>query len=393
MSSSGGRGLSVITWIALIGVIVGVMSLVAVLGVMSGFEKELTQKMLGNHAHISVQLRGGLGREAPRLSTVLARIEKTPQVASAMPVIYGEAFLLSATGASEGVLIKGVDPFKVREVLDLPSYLEGGNWEAFESGGLILGRSLGSFLGVGPGETLTLLLNKAEYTPFGLSPKMRRLDVADLFYSGLSQFDARTAYLTLAEAERLFERTAQSIEVRATDVSQIQNLKERLIDELQGDARVEDWLSQNAGLLSALRLEKLVMGVILGLIILVAAFNICGSLIMIVRDKTKDIAIIKSMGAPNKVILRVFFIQGLFIGVVGTFVGVIFGLIASWILDKWVRFPLDPSVYMIDRVPVDTRVGDIILVIVGAMLISCLATLYPARLASRLEPTKGLKYE
>jgi lipoprotein-releasing system permease protein len=393
MSSAGGRGLSVITWIALIGVVVGVMSLIAVLGVMSGFEKELTSKMLGNHAHITVSLRGTLTGERPSIKAAMARVLNFSDVDSAMPVIYGEAFLLSSGGASEGVMIKGVDPEEVLSVLDLEEYLEEGNWEEFKAGGLILGRSLGNFLRLSSGDSVTLLLNKAEYSPFGVVPKMRRLEVVDLFSSGLSQFDSRTAYLNLTEAEALFERPAQSIEVRAKDVRSINSLRDALILEFGEDARVQDWLSQNAGLLSALRLEKMVMGIILGLIVLVAAFNICGSLIMIVRDKTKDIAIIKSMGGSRQLVLRIFFLQGLFIGGVGTFFGVIFGLIASYILKEWVRFPLDPTVYMIDQVPVDTRGMDIVYVILGAMIISCLATFYPARMASQLEPTKGLKYE
>ncbi|TVQ77657.1 MAG: ABC transporter permease [Bradymonadales bacterium] len=393
LSSKGGRGLSVITWIALIGVMVGVMSLITVLSVMSGFERELREKMLGNQAHINIQLRSSLlgGRLTPK--QVLEDLKSHPDLKSAMPVVYGEAFLLSSSGASEGVAIRGVPVDLVREVLDLESFVVHGHWEDFREGGLILGEGLSRALGVEPGMSITLLLNRAEYTPMGIVPKMRRLSIADSFSSGLSQFDARTAYLSLDAAERLFERKAQSVELRVRDVRRIEAVKEELSLRYAEDARVTDWLSQNQGILSALRLEKIVMGIILGLIILVAAFNICGSLIMIVRDKTRDIAILKSMGCGYSMIQKIFFLQGIFIGLSGTVVGVLLGLAASWILKHWIRFPLDPTVYMISQVPVDTRYGDVLLVIFGALVISAIATYYPARLAAKLEPTRGLKYE
>lgn len=392
VSAQKGRGLSLITWIALLGVTVGVMSLLTVLSVMSGFERELRTKILGNNAHLLVRV---FGAETDRnvLDRTLDRIRDDDLTLSAMPVIYGEAFLLGPQGGSEGAFVKGVDPLEVREVLDLDQYIENADWEAFESGGMIIGSSLANSLSVFPQDSVTLILNKAELTPFGAAPKMRKLQVSDIFHSGMSQYDSGTAYVPLDVAEKLFEKPPIQVEVRTHDVREIALLKARLDEKLGDSVFIQDWLELNKSFLGALQLEKLVMGMILGLIILVAAFNICGSLIMIVRDKTKEIAILKSIGASDQSVVKVFFYQGLFIGAVGTFFGVVSGLTLSWLLRDHFQFQLDPSVYMVDRVPVDIRPTDVIFVIVGALAISALATLYPARLAARLTPTEGLKSE
>jgi len=390
LSSHRGRGLSVITWIALLGVIVGVMSLVATLAVMSGFEQELRSKILGNNAHIVVS---AFSRSEDFFEEVTREVEATPGVASAMPVVYGEAFLLSPKGGSEGAFVKAVDPERVRSVLDINEYLFLKNWTGFEAGGVFMGASLARRLDLEPGEQVTLLLNRAEFSPFGVVPRMRRVEVVDVFHSGLTQYDSRHLYMPLELGKALFEKAPFQLEVRAQDLRQIGALRATLADKLRDRAQVHDWISENEGVLSALRLEKTVMGIILGLIILVAAFNICGSLIMVVRDKTKDIAILKSMGAPDSIILKIFLFQGVFIGFVGTLIGVLCGIVLSLVLRDWVEFPLNPEVYMIDQVPVDIRIADLLTVVGGALVISLMATLYPAKLASGLNPTEGLKVD
>jgi lipoprotein-releasing system permease protein len=390
MSSTRGRGLSVITWIALLGVVVGVMSLTTVLAVMSGFERDLKEKILGNNAHL--MMSRVVGSEVT-LEETLESLKKNPLVDSAMKVSYGEAFLLGLGGSSEGAFLKGVDPQEVRHVLDLGKYLVGDHWADFESGGIILGASLAERLGVSPGDSVTLVLNKPEISPFGVVPRMKRLKVADIFKSGMTTYDQGHAYLTLSVFRSLFDREAYQLEVRAKDVREIQSLYGQVQSRYGEDFDVRDWLAANSDFLSALRLEKTVMGVILFLIVLVAAFNICGSLIMVVRDKTKDIAILKSMGSDNFLVLRVFLTQGLLIGAVGTLLGSVGGVVLSLALEKFIRFPLDPNVYMIDTLPVDLRLADILAVILGALLISLVATLYPAKLAAQLKPTEGLKVE
>ena len=358
LSSQKGRGLSVITWIALAGVVVGVMSLVTVIAVMSGFDGDLRAKILGNNAHLLVQLVLPIDTERERES-LLKEIGGIDGVASVMPIIYGEAFALGPRGGSEGIAIKGVDPALVRKVLRLDDYVRDGNWKAFEEGDLILGDTLARKLGLSPGDSFTLVLNRGELSPLGIMPKMKKLRVADVFHSGMTQYDGHYAYMPMNIAEYLFEMRPKLLEVRVSDLREISKVQKRLEDSVGGIGQVQNWLSLNKDLLSALQLEKIAMSVILGLIILVASFNICGSLIMVVRDKTKDIAILKSMGAMDSTILRIFFLQGAFIGFVGTFVGVVLGILLSLLLRDYIRFPLDPNVYMIDTLPVDLRFWDI----------------------------------
>lgn len=389
LASQKGRGLSVISWIALLGVMIGVMSLITVRSVMSGFEKELREKILGNNAHIFVQLSQDT---KPDLDAILKRVRETPGVTAAMPVIYGQGFLMNRVGA-EGVSIKGVDPTLVRDVLALGSLVEFKKWNEFEKGQLILGNRLARSLGVQVGDSVSLVMNRGEVSPLGLVPKMRKLVVADFFHSGMSQFDASHAFLPLDTARRLFDQEPSIIEVKTVDVRRIDEVAVALRERVPEAYQVVDWISENKEFLSALQLEKLVMSVILGLIVLVAAFNICGSLIMVVRDKTKDIAILKSMGAFDITILRLFLLQGTFLGLVGTVAGVILGVVLSWALKDVIQFPLDASVYMIDRLPVDLRASDVGLVAVGAVIMSALATFYPAKLAANLIPTEGLKSE
>ncbi len=220
---------------------------------------------------------------------------------------------------------------------------------------------------------------------------MKKLKILNVFHSGMSQYDQRHIYLPLSLAENLLEASPRSIEVRTKDLRQILPIRKRLDKELGDRALVQDWLSFNKDLFSALKLEKTVMALILALIVLVASFNICGSLIMLVHDKTKDIAILKSMGATDRGVLKIFFLQGMFIGAVGTIVGTILGIAFSFLLRDTIQFPLNKEVYMIDTLPVDLRTMDVLSVIVGALVVSGLATLYPAFLAARIVPTEGLK--
>ncbi|MDB5038696.1 MAG: hypothetical protein JWQ35_2224 [Bacteriovoracaceae bacterium] len=394
LSGRKGSGLSVITWIALAGVIVGVMSLICVTAVMSGFEKELRTKILGNNAHILVSLGSSLkgkNGETRSREVVLNEIRKLPGVDSAMLVLYGEGFILSPAGQSEGVALRGVDSDQVKNVLDLKDYITEGNWDGLKEGGVILGKTLADRLDLQIGDYFTLVLNRGDFSPLGLVPRMKKLRLVDTFHSGMTQFDGHHGYIGLSLAEQIFEMKARSIEVRATDVRKISEVRDEIRATIPEAIQVQDWISQNQDFLSALRLEKTVMAVILGLIVLVASFNICGSLIMIVRDKTKDIAILKSMGAYDGTVLKTFFYQGMFIGSVGTVLGVILGILLSIFLRDYIRFPLNQDVYMIDTLPVDLRVSDVISVVIGALCISALATLYPARLASRILPTEGLK--
>ncbi len=391
MSSRKGSGLSVITWIALSGVVLGVAALVCVNAVMSGFDRELRTKILGNSAHILMYAFESSVATPSAKKDLFDRIHAIPGVASAMPTIVSEGFILSPHGESEGVQVKGVDIDLVRKVLDLDDYVERHAWDEFHGNAVIMGRTLAHNLGLKPGDTFNMILNRGEFSPFGMVPRMKKLKLVDTFHSGMTQFDGSFAYIPLQVAEQLFELPPNRIEIRAKDVREIDAVRERLSENLDDKMGITDWISENKHLLSALKLEKTVMSIILAFIILVASFNICGSLIMIVKEKTKDIAILKSMGSRDGSILKIFFYQGFFIGVAGTLVGVILGVILSLLLRDVIQFRLSDDVYMIDTLPVDLRLSDISIVIAGALVISAIATLYPARLAARMNPTEGLK--
>ena len=300
--------------------------------------------------------------------------------------------MLSRFG-SDGVQLKGVDVRKVQKVLDLKDYARIKDFAGLENGGVFLGSILAEKLNVDIGDFITILLNKGDFSPLGLMPRMRRLKVVDIFHSGLTYSDAYEVYMALPLAEELLEKNPRTLEVRTMDPRRIAALRTYFSENITEAVFVHDWLADQKELLSALKLEKLAMAIILALIILVAAMNVCGSLIMIVRDKTRDIAILKSMGTDDRSILRIFLYQGIFIGAVGTFAGLVLGLISSWILRDYIKFPLDKSVYMIDTLPVDIRMSDSILVVCGALLISMVATLYPSLLASRIRPAEGLKVQ
>ncbi len=392
LSSQKGAGLSLITWIALIGVAVGVMSLIIVMAVMSGFEYELRSKILGNRAHLTVELPRMHYEDGRPAEVIEEAVRGGRDIRSVMPVIQGEAFALTRFG-SEGIRIKGVDVERVQEVLDLKDYLRLGDFQGLEDGGLFVGSILAEKLNIQSGDIITVLLNKGDFSPLGLMPRMRRLKVVDIFHSGLTYSDAYEVYSSLPVAAEIFDRAPRTLEVRTTDPRLIAQVRRRLVDEVPEAIFVHDWLADQKELLSALKLEKMAMAIILALIILVAAMNVCGSLIMIVRDKTRDIAILKSMGAEDFSILRIFLYQGVFIGAVGTAAGLILGLVTSLALRDWVRFPLDKSVYMIDTLPVDIRATDVGMVVLGALLISTVATLYPSWIASTIKPAEGLKVQ
>lgn len=402
LSSRRGRGfLSLITLIAIGGVSVGVMALIVVIGVMSGLQTDLREKILGANAHGMVLEIG----EAVRMESwesVLRRVRDDPDVTAAAPFIYTEVGLNVPGGSySEGAVLRGLAGDSVAlAVTEVDENLVQGTlpFVETESGrpGIVLGASLAQRLNLYPGKNVTVVsFQGAELTPTGIQPQLRLFEVTGIFETGLYQYDTKFAYVDLGQAQSLLrmDRAVTGVEFNVRDPWESGEVASRLRDSLGFPYSVDDWQRQNASLFSALKLEKFAMGIILLLIVLVASFNIVSTLIMVVTDKVREIGILRAMGLSASDITRVFVLQGTVIGLVGTTVGTGLGLFLSWLLDRYQFITLPGDVYFIDRLPVDTNVLDVGLIVLASLAISFLATIYPARRASEYTPVEAIRHE
>ena len=398
--------ISIITVISIMGVTVGVMALIVVLAVMSGFEKTLKEKILGTQAHLILLKAGqeGIGH----YEEVTEKVRKVKGVVSAAPFIYNQVMLSSESNVS-GVVLKGIDPDLEGKVTDLAHNLKTGSLQDLkkpQEGNLpsiILGVELAKNLSVSANDTLQVVSPLGTMTPMGMMPKMKRFRVMGIFYSGMYEFDNTFAYISIESAQKFFDMDSRvtGIEIKTDDVYRVKEIGKEIRRLLGFPFWTKDWMEMNRNLFSALRMEKIAMFIILILIVLVAAFNIISTLIMVVMEKSRDIAILKAMGAPSKGILKIFIIEGLVIGVVGTALGSILGLTAAFNLEKIERFVenlfgfkiLSSDVYYIDKLPSQVNPSDVLWIVVTAILISLLATIYPSWRASKLDPAEALRYE
>jgi lipoprotein-releasing system permease protein len=398
--------ISIITVISIAGVTVGVMALIVVLAVMSGFEKTLKEKILGTQAHLVVleATQGGMdGYEE-----VMRKIEEVKGVVSAAPFIVSQVMLSSESNVF-GVVLKGIDPDRVGKVTELATNLKAGRLEDLkkskegEPPGIILGVELSKHLSVSLNDDIQVISPLGTMTPMGMMPKMKRFRVEGIFYSGMYEFDNTMAYVSIKSAQKFFGMgdRVSGIEIKTNDIYNVKKIGTEIRRKLGFPFWTKDWMEMNRNLFSALRLEKIAMFIILILIVLVAAFNIISTLIMVVMEKNKDIAILKSMGAPSRSILKIFIIEGGVIGVVGTILGTILGLGAAFNLEKITGFVenlfgfkiLSSDVYYIDKLPSQVNPFDVAMIVMTAILISLLATLYPSWRASKLDPAEALRYE
>lgn len=398
--------ISVITAISILGVAVGVMAMIVVLAVMSGFEHDLRDKILGTNAH-AVVLRYGGGIE--QYADAVSKTEQVPGVVAATPFIFSQAMLTTDVNVI-GAVVRGVDVHTLDRVTNLKRYMAEGSLDnllhppadlADKSPtpvtlpGIVIGKELSKNIGAFYGDIITVVSPTGTLTPGGMGPKLKRFRVVGVFNSGMYEYDSSLAYISLADAQRFFETgdKVTGLELRVKNVDRADVVASDVRKALGYPFYTRDWMDLNRNLFSALKLEKVVMTIILVLIILVAAFNIVSTLIMVVMEKGKDIAILKSMGASGKSIMRIFLIDGLIIGGVGTTIGLVAGYFLCFLLQKYQFVKLPSDIYYISSLPVRTSAVDFVLVSSAAVLISLLATLYPAYRASRLNPVEAIRFE
>jgi lipoprotein-releasing system permease protein len=384
--------ISLITLLSVAGVTVGVMALIVVIAVMSGFEADLKDRILGVESHLVV-LRHGPFTE---YRSVLEKVDDTAGVVAATPFVYSQVMLRTASGAS-GAVLRGIDPESAGRVIRniKPEVLAAmARSEGDAAPAIVLGKELARSLGVVRGDSLYVISPRGFLSPAGHVPAMKRFTVAGLFASGMYEYDGSLAYVSLAEAQRLLRMgdAVTGIEVRVDDIYRAGKIGKTISNLLGFPYWTRDWMQMNRNLFSALKLEKTVMFIILVLIVLVAAFNIASTLIMMVMEKTRDIAILKAMGASNKSIRRIFVFNGMIIGTVGTVLGVSLGFLACFLLDRYKFIELPGDVYYITTLPVRLEMLDVALIAAAALVICFLATLYPARQAARMDPVEAIRY-
>ncbi len=403
--------ISVITVISIIGVAAGVGSLVIALAINNGFRQDLQQRLLGSTAHVNlmrVENSGILNWEE-----LVSRLQKEPHVLAAAPAIY-EQVLISRGARAKGALLKGVLPRDERRVSEMLDTVKFGSANALaevpQSQGapqpknpldtsgfppLLLGKDMADELGATVGSVLLITSPQGELTPFGIVPKYARFRVAGIFQSGFYDYDTSWAYARLADAQRLFSlgNLATVIEFKVDDIYRAREIGRELERAAGPGFMSTNWIEQNKALFRALRLEGVVTFITIGLIVFVAALNILISLIMMVMEKTRDIAVLISMGARRAQVRRVFVAQGVLIGVIGTALGLVLGYAASWAGAHYRLISLSPEVYSIDYVPFAARPVHGILVALVALGISFIATIYPSWSAARILPAEALRYE
>ncbi len=404
-ATRGAGFLSIITVIATAGVALGVMTLNVVLAVMTGFEEDLRDRILGFTPHVVVS---DYGASMPTSAALEARLAGVAGVAAVSPYVQGQAMLASGTEVA-GVMLRGVQP-QAGGVIDFARHVRGGRVEDLavprevrrdDSGamvalpGIILGIELARQLGVGVGDPISVVSPAGMPTVVGLVPKVRRFAVVGLFEAGMLEYDSALAYVSLAAAQRFFVLgdAVSGIEVRTDDLDEAEAVAARLVGQLEFPYQVRSWRDLNHNLFAAIRLEKTVYFVVLLLIVLVAAFNIVATLIMVVMEKRRDIAILKSMGATGAGIAKIFIAKGLIIGGIGTATGSVLGLGLCLLLQRYEFITLPKGVFYVSTLPVRIYPEYVGLVIAISLVICLAATLYPARQASRLLPVEAIRYD
>jgi lipoprotein-releasing system permease protein len=389
--------ISVISAFSVLGVMLGVMTLIIVLGVMNGFEKDLKDKILGTVSHLVVMSHSS--RMVTEWPELMKKINQFDGVRATTPYIYGQG-MMSTKGRVRGVIVRGIDPASAERVISLSKYLVSGSINDLDAStdgipGIIIGKELAVLNTVRAGDLVQLISPQGKRTPIGALPRVQNFRIVGVFASGMYEFDANLIYMGLSQAQKFFEMGdgVTGIEVNVKDVYYAPKLATRIETILGAPFWTRTWGDMYRNLFSALKLEKLAMFVILTFIVLVAAFNIIISLIMLVMEKSRDIAILKALGATSDRIMRIFMVQGMIVGFVGTVLGIAGGLGGSALLARYPIIELPPDIYTISTLPVFVEPIDVGIIAVVALTICFLATLYPSFRAARLEPVEALRYE
>jgi lipoprotein-releasing system permease protein len=387
--------ISVISLISCVGVAVGVMALLIVLALMTGLQTEIRDRIIGSTAHVYVLRSGGFGDQGEEMKKLLA----VPHVTGAAPVSTGEG-LAKAGDAGQVVVIKGIDPALEPNVTNVSRSMQVGRLDALvpspgpDLPGIVLVKNLAEKLVVNVGDSIQVMTFEGSLTPFGMRPGTHAFKVVGIFNLGLFEYDSSFGLIHLNVAEKMFDRPRPDYyELRVDDLFRASEVAEGLPTLLGPEYQGRDWAAANRSLFQALWLEKVAMSITIGLIVMVAALNIVATMILLVMEKTRDIAILKTMGSSAAVIRRIFVLQGLVIGLIGTTVGAIGGTSLVYILDRYKLIHIETEVYQISYVPFRLEPFDFTIVVLAAVMVCFVATLYPSRQASKLDPAEALRYQ
>jgi len=407
---------SIITFISIFGIFLGVAALIIVLAVMNGFEEDLRTKILGIKSHIEVTFN--MNAPMKNYPAIREEIERTPGVVASTPFIYTEA-MVRGNNSVTGLVIRGLDTQSSPKVIHLGKIREGSlehlntipadvlkEMSDADRGlaGIVIGREMARNMGIFLYDSITIISPAGGIsTPMGMVPRMKKFVVVGIYESGFYEYDSKLAFLSLKSCQDFLDMgdSVSGIDIVVNDIYKADVIARSIQNRLGFPFFTQNWMQMNKNLFSALRLEKRVMFIILSLIVLVAAFNIISALIMVVMEKNKDIAILKSMGATSATIMKIFIYQGLIVGVVGTFFGCIAGLLIalnlqkiSLFVEKIFNFKILPGdVYYLSELPSKVNYGDVVTIVIGTILICFISTIYPSFRASRLDPAEALRYE
>ncbi|HOX09831.1 MAG TPA: ABC transporter permease [Candidatus Omnitrophota bacterium] len=375
--------ISIISLISVLGVGVGVCALIVVIGVMSGFDNELREKVIGANSHLVVEQEGGMDDPEGVIQKIKAA---SPEIISAAPFLDGQAFA-KVGGSMQGVVVRGIVPEEESKVSKVGDYMRSGSILGAANGGMLIGSEFASRFGLKIGDSVSII-SPAEGTD-------KDFRIAGIFNSGYYEYDSGLLFVGLKDAQALFGAGEKigGIGIRIGDAFRAQSLRAELQKQLRFPYYVKSWIDLNKSLFAALKLEKVTMFWILALIVAVACLNIASTLIMVVMEKTRDIGILKSIGSTNASVMAIFTLQGFIIGLIGTALGVAGGLGLGYLLEKYQFIKLPKDTYYIDRFPVDIQAGDVAAIVVAALAVSLLACVYPAWQASKLNTVDALRYE